>query len=61
MRESQYIAQSLRVLFQDILPEKILNFLKAISFFFSFFFFFFFGGGGDIQIIFCYVYVLLTF
>ena len=49
MRESHYIAQSRPVLFQDILPEKILNFLKVISFL------------GDIQIIFGYVYVLLTF
>ena len=31
MRERHFTAQSLRMLFQDISPEKILNFLKEIN------------------------------
>ena len=31
IRESHFTAQSLRMLFQDISPEKIFNFLKAIN------------------------------
>ena len=33
MRERHFTAQSLRMLFQDILPEKIFNFLKEINIF----------------------------
>ena len=33
MRESHFTAQSLRILFQDISPEKIFNFLKEINIF----------------------------
>ena len=33
MRKSHFTAQSLRMLFQDILPEKIFNFLKEINIF----------------------------
>ncbi len=33
MRESHFTAQSLRMLFQDISPEKIFNFLKEINIF----------------------------
>ena len=33
IRESHFAAQSLRVLFQDIPPEKIFNFLKEINLF----------------------------
>ena len=33
IRESHFTAQSLRVLFQDIPPEKIFNFLKEINIF----------------------------
>ena len=33
MRESHFTAQSLRMLFQDISPEKIINFLKEIHIF----------------------------
>ena len=33
IRKSQFIAQSLRMLFQDILPEKTFNFLKEINIF----------------------------
>ena len=32
MRESHFTAQSLRMLFRDISPEKIFNFLKEIIF-----------------------------
>ena len=31
IRESHFTAKSLRMLFQDISPEKIFNFLKEIS------------------------------
>ena len=31
IRESHFTAQPLRVLFQEISPEKILNFLKEIN------------------------------
>ena len=31
IRESQFTAQSLRILFQDISPEKIFNILKEIN------------------------------
>ena len=31
IRETHFTAQSLRVLFQEISPEKILNFLKEIN------------------------------
>ena len=31
MRESHFTVQSLRMLFQDISPEKILNILKEIN------------------------------
>ena len=33
IRESHFTAQSLHVLFQEISPEKILNFLKEINIF----------------------------
>ena len=33
IRESHFTAQSLRVLFQDISPEKMFNFLKEINIF----------------------------
>ena len=33
IRESHFTAKSLRMLFQDILPEKIFNFLKEINVF----------------------------
>ena len=33
IRERHFTGQSLHVLFQDISPEKILNFLKAICIF----------------------------
>ena len=33
IRESHFTAKSLRMLFQDILPEKIFNFLKEINIF----------------------------
>ena len=33
MKESHFTAQSLRMLFRDILPEKIFNFLKEINIF----------------------------
>ena len=33
IRESHLTAKSLRMLFQDILPEKIFNFLKEINIF----------------------------
>ena len=33
MRQSHFTAQSLQALFQDISPEKIFDFLKAISIF----------------------------
>ena len=33
IRESHFTAKSLRMLFQDILPEKIVNFLKEINIF----------------------------
>ena len=33
IRESHFTAPSLRVLFQDIPPEKIFNFLKEINLF----------------------------
>ena len=33
MRESHFTAKSLRMLFQDIPPEKIYNFLKEINIF----------------------------
>ena len=33
IRESHFTAKSLRMLFQDILPEKIFNFLKEINMF----------------------------
>ena len=33
IRENHFIAKSLRMLFQDILPEKIFNFLKEINIF----------------------------
>ena len=33
MRESHFTAQSLRILFQDISPEKSFNFLKEINIF----------------------------
>ena len=33
MRESHFTAKSLYMLFQDILPEKIFNFLKEINIF----------------------------
>ena len=33
IRESHFTAQSLRVLFQDIPPEKIFNFQKEINIF----------------------------
>ena len=33
LRESHFTAKSLRMLFQDILPEKIFNFLKEINMF----------------------------
>ena len=33
IRESHFTAQSLRILFQDISPEKIFNFLKEINIF----------------------------
>ena len=31
MRESRFTAQSLRVLFQNISPEKIFDYLKGLS------------------------------
>ena len=34
IRESHFTAKSLRMLFKDISPEKIFNFLKEINFFF---------------------------
>ena len=33
IRESRFTAKSLRMLFQDISPEKIFNFLKEINIF----------------------------
>ena len=33
IRESHFTAKSLSMLFQDILPEKIFNFLKEINIF----------------------------
>ena len=33
IRESRFTAKSLRMLFKDILPEKIFNFLKEINIF----------------------------
>ena len=48
MRESHFTAKSLRMLFQDILPEKILNFWKKSIFLERFKF----------EIIFSYVYVI---
>ena len=33
IRESHFTAKSLRMLFQDISPEKIFNFLKEINIF----------------------------
>ena len=33
MRESHFTAQSLRMLFQDLSPEKIFNFLREINIF----------------------------
>ena len=33
IRESYFTAKSLRMLFQDILPEKIFNFYKEINIF----------------------------
>ena len=33
IRESHFTAKSLRMLLQDILPEKIFNFLKEINIF----------------------------
>jgi len=33
MRESHFTAQSLHMLFQDISPENIFNFLKEINIF----------------------------
>ena len=33
MRESHFTSQTLRMLFQDISPEKIFNFLKEINIF----------------------------
>jgi len=33
MRESHFTTQPLRILFQDISPEKIFNFLKEINIF----------------------------
>ena len=33
MRESHFTGKSLRMLFQDISPEKIFNFLKEINVF----------------------------
>ena len=33
IRESHFTAKSLRILFQDISPEKIFNFLKEINIF----------------------------
>ena len=33
IRESHFTAKSLHMLFQDILPEKIFNFLKEINIF----------------------------
>ena len=37
IRESHFTAKSLHMLFQDISPEKIFNFLKAINIFRFFF------------------------
>ena len=33
IRKSHFTAQSLRMLFQDVLPEKIFNFLKEVNIF----------------------------
>ena len=47
-RESHFTAKSLRILFKDISPEKIFNFLKEIKYFWIFF---------KSEIVFSYVYV----
>ena len=49
IRESHFTARSLRMLFQDILPEKIFNFLKEINIF---------GKKYKFEIIFSYIYVI---
>ena len=47
IRYSHFTAQSLRMLFNDISPEKIFNFLKEINIL----------GRKKIEIVFSYVYV----